>query len=96
MSKEHAAFLKMITSPTSRGPAGENLKKTHCNRGHEFTEENTQWVGGQGNPQRQCKACARARQHNRTVTYADGTTARLWYVKALREGRISPPPFGCI
>lgn len=31
----------------------QNTKKTHCKRGHEFTEENTQIVSGT----RRCRAC---------------------------------------
>lgn len=39
----------------STGPAAINARKTHCNRGHEFTEENT---GSQKNGKgRNCKTC---------------------------------------
>lgn len=34
-------------------------KRTHCNYGHEFTEENTYWRKGTNS--RACRACARAR-----------------------------------
>lgn len=31
-----------------------NARKTHCHRGHEFTQENTAWLPGN---RRECKAC---------------------------------------
>lgn len=40
----------------SLGPSGINHRKTHCIRGHEFSEENTRIVRGGG---RSCRACAR-------------------------------------
>lgn len=50
-----------------------NSRKTHCNRGHEFTPENTRIY--QGN-QRRCKAC-------------EPINSREWYhnKKAENEGR---------
>lgn len=40
-----------------------NRGKTHCKRGHEFTEENTRhWRGG-----RYCRACQRLRQKERQL-----------------------------
>lgn len=41
----------------------QNVRKTHCQRGHEFTEENTYWVPNRPG-ERQCKACRRI--HKRT------------------------------
>ena len=39
-----------------------NARKTHCNHGHEFTEENTYlWVDKSGNTKRICKTCNRIR-----------------------------------
>lgn len=35
-------------------PSAINARKTHCNRGHKFTEENT-WVDSEG--KRNCRAC---------------------------------------
>ena len=35
-------------------------RKTHCNHGHEFTNENTEIVMQRGNPVRRCKICQRA------------------------------------
>lgn len=38
----------------------QNLRKTHCNSGHEFTSDNTYYVKGRfGVPFRQCIACRR-------------------------------------
>jgi len=40
-----------------------NLSKTHCNHGHEYTEENTYRVKGRnGSDARQCKTCRRLRK----------------------------------
>ena len=37
--------------------------KTHCNKGHEFTAGNTQWItGARGNRQRRCATCNREAQ----------------------------------
>src|SRR5580692_5308925 len=36
-----------------------NARKTHCDKGHEFTEENTYWCGPDGT-RRQCKTCRNA------------------------------------
>lgn len=43
------------------GTTVHNSKKTHCVRGHEFTEENIMWRvnARNGNPRRQCRACMR-------------------------------------
>jgi len=35
------------------GPTARNARKTHCNRGHEYTEANTIWKGDRRN----CRAC---------------------------------------
>lgn len=45
-------------------PFAINAKKTHCKRGHEFTEENTKIVKGRIGPARQCKTCSREYQRN--------------------------------
>ncbi|QLF83531.1 HNH endonuclease [Gordonia phage RedWattleHog] len=40
-----------------------NTGKTHCDRGHEFTPENTYvWTGRTGREERQCRACNRMRR----------------------------------
>lgn len=46
-------------------PAGVNAAKTHCNRGHEFTPENTYLIKpsrSQRNGARRCRTCLRATQ----------------------------------
>lgn len=43
------------------GWAGRNARKTHCPRGHEYTDENTSVRNGQ----RHCRACHREREWNR-------------------------------
>ena len=41
------------------GAGARNARKTHCDRGHEFTTENTRLMPGGG---RQCRECNRAAQ----------------------------------
>lgn len=38
-------------------PSAVNRLKTHCKRGHEFTEENTYWYVNIDPPRRRCRAC---------------------------------------
>jgi hypothetical protein len=42
-----------------------NSAKTHCHRGHEFTEENTYVRVREGRPRRGCRACHRIEERNR-------------------------------
>lgn len=44
-----------VNTLRGRGPAAENLRKSHCLKGHEFTSENTQIMKNGG---RRCRACA--------------------------------------
>jgi hypothetical protein len=40
------------------GWAGRNARKTHCSKGHEFTEKNTIWHRARGrDPFRVCRTC---------------------------------------
>ena len=43
------------------GPPALNASKTHCDKGHEFTEANTYIFDGR----RYCRACGRERQRDR-------------------------------
>lgn len=50
-----------IKENTARGisPPAKNVKKTHCHRGHEFTDENTHLqVGKDGITRRRCRVCS--------------------------------------
>jgi|GEM_PF-2107321 len=53
------AHLEAVTSAenTRRGAStpGQNARKTHCHRGHEFTAANTIWKGSRRN----CRECRR-------------------------------------
>lgn len=46
------------------GAGARNARKTHCENGHEFTEQNTRFVKRPGGkpPFRQCRECNRATQ----------------------------------
>lgn len=51
-------------SKTKNLGSGWNFKKrTHCNYGHPFSEENTWYVSYNGEPHRRCKTCYRRRQN---------------------------------
>lgn len=48
-----------MTENLKRGvsPSAINGRKTHCKRGHEFTESNTAWTTFRGRPTRHCRKC---------------------------------------
>lgn len=48
-----------VNNLRGEGFAGQNARKTHCNRGHEFTPDNTR-ITPRGT--RDCLACCRIRQ----------------------------------
>lgn len=47
----------------SHAPMGVNARKTHCLRGHEFTDENTL---NRGAGRRECRTCKKERRHGST------------------------------
>jgi hypothetical protein len=57
----------MTTRGKPRGICWHKARQTHCERGHEFTPENTYtWTDSGGGTHRQCRACNRAREQRRT------------------------------
>ena len=54
---------------TIRHGRDRNASKTHCKRGHEYTEANTTWARGKHGMQRQCQTC-------RTEWYRATTTCK--------------------
>jgi hypothetical protein len=67
------AHLEPVTprenSLRSNGLSGNNARKTHCHRGHEFNEENTRWLKPNragGVPRRRCAQC---RSEDRKESY---------------------------
>lgn len=68
-AKVRAARLRALTlwhdweTPPKPSMAGRKRLKTHCNHGHPFTAENTQWITDtKGNRQRRCATCNRQAQ----------------------------------
>lgn len=54
--------LRVNVLRSSRAPAAINARKTHCKRGHEFTEENTsRFKSEAGRLKRHCRTCDRLR-----------------------------------
>jgi hypothetical protein len=49
------------------GPAGVNARKTYCERGHAYDDENTYWVKTPTGRGRKCRICERARRRVRTL-----------------------------
>lgn len=54
------------------GPSAQNIRKTHCKNGHEFTEWNTRL----GKNRRSCRLCARAHSHKRDIQRTKGYHAK--------------------
>lgn len=57
------AVVHRVNSHRGEGPAAENVKKTHCPKGHPYSEENTQRKNG--GTRRSCRECARVYARNR-------------------------------
>lgn len=47
------AVTPVVNTLRGKGPTAQNARKTHCARGHEFTDANTIWKDGRRN----CRAC---------------------------------------
>lgn len=51
-----------VNNARSNSPSAANARKTHCNRGHEFTPENTYWASPKKphlRRTRRCRECQR-------------------------------------
>jgi hypothetical protein len=62
-----------------------NAGKTHCPRGHEFTEENTKWW----RTSRRCRTCLRSEVARRTKKLREEREAALQQRRAAEVGRHS-------
>ena len=62
--KEHIDACTQKNHPDAGGTINRN--KTHCPRGHEYTEANTRFMKGRFG--RQCRACANLNEKIRVVT----------------------------
>ena len=51
------AVLPKVNEGRSDSPAGINARKTHCKRGHQFTDENTRISTVKGKKGRICRTC---------------------------------------
>lgn len=51
------------------GAGARNARKTHCERGHEFTPSNTRIVKTKSGESRQCRECNRAAQRENYARY---------------------------
>ena len=50
------AVTGYVNTLRGAGPSAQNARKTHCKKGHEFTEDNIIWKGDRRN----CKTCRKA------------------------------------
>ena len=52
------------------GVSAQNLRKTHCKHGHEYTSENTRVRISKNHPRRTCRTCDLAQDRERKRRYA--------------------------
>jgi len=57
-------------------PAAIAVRENKCQRGHEFTPENTIRVGTQGRRRRQCRTCENARQRKQYAASRQGVAVK--------------------
>ena len=65
------AHIEPVAAAENIARGNRGKRKTHCVRGHEYTEANTRWQGPSGQRYRTCWECTRERNHR----YA-GTTPK--------------------
>lgn len=63
INPKHLEVVTQRVNSIERGtsPPAQNAKKTHCIRGHEFTDENTYLYKHRDKPKRSCKECQHLR-----------------------------------
>lgn len=70
--KHLEAVTRQVNLLRGVGIPARNVARTHCNRGHEFTPENTRIVAGY----RQCKTCRKATKLAEERKHKDRVNAR--------------------
>lgn len=73
------------------GVSARNARKTHCNKGHEFTKQNTIIVNcPSGKPGRSCRACLRVfkREYDRLNRRKWGVPERKRAVQSIFKGKV--------
>jgi hypothetical protein len=84
------AHLEPVTNKVNilrgNGSPAHNARKTHCPRGHPFSEENTYlFTRKDGSRYRQCRTCVNAQSLARY--YAEPPERKAWRAQRMREHR---------